>query len=604
MIKPSIHCVCLTAAILLSVVMPGTARAGGILIEAEGFEDHGGWQLDTQFIEIMGSPYLLAHGLGEPVADATTSIRLDQGGRYRVYARTKDWVAPWGAPGAPGRFRIAINGRTLPTTFGTQGEAWHWQKGDEIELDAGTVTIALRDLTGFDGRCDAVYLAPVMGSAPPDGGVELQDWRNRMLGLADDPIDAGPYDLVVVGGGYSGIGAAVSAARMGCRVALIQNRPVLGGNGSSEVRVSAEGGTRLPPFEHLGEIVESFADDTHNVAAAVTFGDDVKQGIVTAEANIDLFLNCHVFDVEAADGRIRAVVGLNTRTSERRRFTGAFFVDATGHGTVGYEAGADYDMTMTGHMGMSNLWAWRKFDGPRSFPATPWALPLELNDFPYPSGGRGEWYWESGFDKHPIDDLESMRDWNLRAVYGAWQAIKSGPRAADHANAALVWVAYIGGPRESRRLLGDVVLTERDILHPTRFPDGCVPTTWTIDLHYPRKQYAAKFPDDPFISYAEHKARTLRDEPYLVPYRCFYSRNIENLFMAGRDVSVTHEALGTVRVMKTCGMMGEVVGKAAAICVRHGCEPREVYHRHLEELIELLGLAGETRRDWAHGRAE
>ncbi len=132
-----------------------------------------------------------------------------------------------------------------------------------------------------------------------------------------------------------------------------------------------------------------------------------------------------------------------------------------------------------------------------------------------------------------------------------------------HQTAILTWVAYIGGPRESRRLMGDVVLTEEDIVAKRDFPDGCVPSTWSIDLHYPKEQYAAKFADNPFISKAVHGKGVDRSYGYPVPYRCFYSRNIDNLFMAGRCISVTHEALGTVRVMKTCGMMGEVVGKAA-----------------------------------------
>ncbi|MDP7108215.1 MAG: FAD-dependent oxidoreductase, partial [Roseibacillus sp.] len=163
-------------------------------------------------------------------------------------------------------------------------------------------------------------------------------------------------------------------------------------------------------------------------------------------------------------------------------------------------------------------------------------------------------------------------------------------------NAYLTWIAYIGGPRESRRLLGDVVLSQDDIVTRRQFPDGSVPSTWSIDLHYPKKQYAKKYPDNPFISIAKHDRRVDRAYGYPVPYRCFYSRNIENLFMAGRCISVTHEALGTVRVMKTCGMMGEVVGKAASICALHDCYPRAVYETHLKELDELLKLPGLARR--------
>lgn len=158
-------------------------------------------------------------------------------------------------------------------------------------------------------------------------------------------------------------------------------------------------------------------------------------------------------------------------------------------------------------------------------------------------------------------------------------------------------MAYVGGPRESRRLLGDVLLTQDDIVQKTEFIDGCVPTTWSIDLHYPKREFAGKFPDNPFISIAVHDRRVDRLYGYPVPYRCFYSRNIDNLFMAGRCISVTHEALGTVRVMKTCGMMGEVVGKAASICRQNDCTPRDVYEQHLEELLSLLQLPGQARRE-------
>lgn len=142
-----------------------------------------------------------------------------------------------------------------------------------------------------------------------------------------------------------------------------------------------------------------------------------------------------------------------------------------------------------------------------------------------------------------------------------------------------------------------MILTREDIESKKPFPDGCVPTTWDIDLHYPKEQYAKKFPEDPFISKAVFDKKVDRLHGYPVPYRSFYSRNIENLFMAGRDISVTHEALGTVRVMKTGGMIGEVVGKAASLCVRHNCGPRDVYERYFPELQTLMRLPGAARRD-------
>ena len=150
--------------------------------------------------------------------------------------------------------------------------------------------------------------------------------------------------------------------------------------------------------------------------------------------------------------------------------------------------------------------------------------------------------------------------------------------------------------------MGDIVLTQDDVVEKVDFPDGCVPSTWTIDLHYPKKQYAKKFADNPFISVAVHDRRIDRSYGYPVPYRCFYSRSINNLFMAGRCISVTHEALGTTRVMRTCGMMGEVVGKAASICVLKNCGPRGVYESHWHEMDRLLRLPGKARRKTVDGQ--
>jgi hypothetical protein len=577
------------------------SQANEIFVETESFENHGGWKLDTQFITEMGSPYLLAHGLGTPVKDATTTIQVKKGGTYQLFARTKDWVARWKVSGQPGRFQILINGKPAKTTFGTEGVKWHWQDGGKVELPKGKVTLALHDLTGFNGRCDALYLTTGEDAPTNDSGI-LPDWRRELLGLPDKSLEK-DYDLVVIGGGYSGMGAAISGARMGCKVALIQNRGVLGGNGSSEVRVWAKGNIRRGKYPRIGEIIEEIADKAKKSPGTYEeFGDAKKEKVVRAEKNIDLFLNHHAFKVEATDKRVEAVHAFDTRSGETTRFTGKFFVDGTGHGTIGFLAGADHEMTPKGRMGMSNMWAWAEKDKARSFPKTPWALDLNMADFPYPRAFHGQWFWESGFDKDALGDAEGIRDWNLRAVFGAFNAMKNRDGAEKHKNAILTWVAYVGGPRESRRLLGDIVLNEEDIVAKKDFPDGTVPSTWSIDLHYPKEQYAKKFPDNPFISYAQHGRGVDRSYGYPVPYRCFYSRNIENLFMAGRCISVTHEALGTVRVMKTCGMMGEVVGRAASICLKRDCLPRDVYERYLDDLIELVKLPGKAYRPTVHDK--
>ncbi|GAB5405371.1 MAG: FAD-dependent oxidoreductase [Aureliella sp.] len=580
----------------LILVCCSTARPADLLVEAESFAKHGGWKLDTQFIREMGSPYLLAHGLGRAVKDAVTEVRFPDSGKYHVFVRTKDWVARWGAKGQPGRFELSVNGQRLKTTFGTHSADWSWHHGGEIEIDETSVQLALHDLTGFDGRCDAIYFS-TSPTPPPNGPEPLADWRRELSGVTKDPIRRDGYDLVVVGGGYAGMGAAISAARMGCKVALVQDRPVLGGNGSSEVRVWAMGHIRRGRYPRIGEIIEEFADHaTKSPGRAEEFGDDLKEAIVLAEKNIDLFLNHHAYQVKTTGEHIDAILAFDTRTSQQSEFSGKLYSDCTGHGTIGFLAGADWEMEDKDRMGMSNMWTWDEVDSQTEFPQTPWALDLEMADFPYPRDHHGQWFWESGFNKDAVGDAEGIRDHNLRAVYGAFNAMKNRDGADKHRGAILTWVAYVGGPRESRRLMGDVVLTQDDIVNKREFPDGCVPSTWSIDLHYPKEQYAKKFSDNPFISIAVHDRRIDRQYGYPVPYRCFYSRNIDNLFMAGRDISVTHQALGTTRVMKTCGMMGEVVGRAASICTKHDCSPRDVYSSHLDELIELLHLPGKARR--------
>lgn len=616
--KQSLSCL---GALTLSL----SAYAEQVWIEAESFTKRGGWVLDTQFIDIMGSPYLMAHGMGKVVKDAETEITVSSG-QYSVWVRTKNWVAPFGVTAdAPGKFQVSVNGTLLGKVLGTEGKDWQWEKAGTTKVD-GKAHIALHDLTGFDGRVDAILLSSEEGFTPPDEFAATHQLRRKLLGLPEKAPETQEYDLIVVGGGYSGMGAALSGARQSLKVAFIQNRPVLGGNGSSEIQVWAMGGTRRGLYPHLGEIIEEFADRASNSPAAdpAEFNDKLKEDVVKAEKTIDLFLNTHVYGVEMAGKNIRSVVGLDTKSGKETRFVGKLFVDCTGHGSLGALAGAEFMMEDKGRMGMSNMWVLKKHERPVSWAATPWALPLEMGDFPEPKAMEpvgvknkanlagydlgytptpnmeeylhGEWFWESGFDKHPLNDLELIRDHNFRAVYGAVSTLKAkgGDKYAPY---DMQWLAYIGGPRESRRIVGDMILNGEDMVKGIVHPDGCVPTTWDQDLHYPKEQYAVKFPDNPFISRAEFGKHTDRKNGYPVPYRCFYSKDIGNLFMAGRTISVDRDSLGSTRVMRTCGMMGEVVGKAAWICVRHHTSPRGVYEQYLDILKDLMNKPGAMRRD-------
>ena len=230
----------------------------GVLIEAESFQNPGGWKVDTQFIHIMGSPYLLAHGLGKPVAPAQTTVTLPATGRWFVWVRTKNWVpGPWEAPG---QFKLSVNGRELPHVFGAGGGEWNWESGGAVELDSATVLLSLIDLTGFDGRCDAVFLTRDGGAVPDNSSEPMNAWRRRW-GHVDDLGGESSYDLVVVGGGIAGTSAAVAAARAGLSVALVQNRSVLGGNASPEVQVGPTGKFPRGRYPHLGDIVREIAPE-------------------------------------------------------------------------------------------------------------------------------------------------------------------------------------------------------------------------------------------------------------------------------------------------------------------------------------------------------
>jgi hypothetical protein len=575
------------------------ANAETIFLEAESFDNTGGWVIDTQAFDAIDSAYLLAHGIGVPVADAAANIDIKKPGLYRVWVRTRDWVAPWNAKGAPGKFKILIDDKPLKTTFGTEGANWNWQDGGTVNLEKGSKTITLHDLTGFDGRCDAIILTTNMSLLPPDGK-ELTEFRKKALHLDKGPENAGDFDLIVVGGGMAGSCAAISAARCGLKVALIQNRSVLTGNHSSEVRVHACGETNLGLYPRLGDVVNQIASPLFgNAAPKENYQDDKALGIVNAEKNITLFLNTHVFDVEKKADSIKAVIARRLTDSKNLRFSAPLFADCTGDAAVGFLADADFrygreSTSLTKEnmapkeadklvLGTSVLWNTAKTLKPASFPDCPWALQFDEQSCQHTT--HGDWNWETGFDKNQIYDAEYIRDYLLRAIYGNWAFQKNhSAKKADYEKYALNWVAYVGGKRESRRLLGDIILTQQNIQQKKNFDDACVVTTWSIDLHYPMPKNSKHFPNNEFRSVCEQ----IKIEPYAIPYRCFYSRTINNLFMAGRDISVTHVALGTVRVMRTCGMMGEVVGMAASLCKQNNTTPRCVYKNHLTDLKKLM----------------
>jgi hypothetical protein len=234
------------------------AKATDVFVEAESFTNKGGWVVDQQFMDQMGSSYLMAHGMGEPVANASTQVVFPETGTYYVYVRTFNWTSPWQDAEGPGKFKLSIDGKMLPTVLGDKGNEWMWQEVGKVSVKKQQATIRLHDLSGFNGRCDAIYFTTEQGNVPPSSVKELEAFRRKALQMPDKPATAGRYDLVVVGGGVAGISAAVAAARLGCKVALINNRPVLGGNNSSEIRVHLGGRIEAGPYTELGNLQKEF----------------------------------------------------------------------------------------------------------------------------------------------------------------------------------------------------------------------------------------------------------------------------------------------------------------------------------------------------------
>ena len=578
-------------ALLSGLALPAFCQATGnglaILIDAETFKELGGWVLDTQSIDQIGSAYLMAHGMGVPVEDASTTIDVPRSAKYRVWVRTRDWVFPH----KPGRFHLTIADHALPVDFGTGKSDWHWQDGGSVQITAGEVKLTLKDLTGFAGRCEAILLSSDPDFIPPKDGEGLRVFRRKALGLPDKPTIKKQYDLVVAGGGIAGICCAIAAARSGCKVALVHNRPVLGGNSSPEIGVPISGTTNHPLYPNIGNLVNALKADKPG-----------KQALVKAESNIDLFLQTHVTAVEMGNQIIRSVVAVEQRTGTELLLESPLFADCTGDGNLGVLAGAEFRMGREAKsefgealapekadkqvLGASLNWQAKETAESSPFPSCPWAVQFDEQSCQKETGSF--WNWEAGFLSNNATETEAIRDYWFRVIYGNWDFLKN--RYSDrkkYENMQLKKIAYNLGKRESRRLEGDLIFTQNDIASDKIYPDAAVGCTWGIDIHVPDPKNAKQFPDGPFRSIAHHEMKQKHPVRYL-PYRCFYSKNIRNLFMAGRNVSQSHLSLAMFRVQSTTGMMGEVVGLAVALCREANILPRDVYAKKLKELQEKL----------------
>jgi hypothetical protein len=405
-------------------------------------------------------------------------------------------------------------------------------------------------------------------------------------------------DFCIVGGGLAGICASLAAARHGIKVALIQDRPMVGGNSSSEVRMCVNG-AHGPNNRETGIIEEILLENRYrNPLCNYSMWDAVLYEKVRFQPNLTLLTNCTVNQLEMNGNLIQSVKGWQLTTETWHTVAASLFADCSGDGILAPLSGADFrigrearhefdediepEVADNKTMGLSCLIQARETTQPQPFIPPAWAYQyLQDEDLPHrehmPFTESNFWWIELGGDQDSIHDTEEIRDELLKVAFGVWDHIKNrGDHGAE--NWVLDWIGFLPGKRESRRYLGDHILTQNDVRSGGHFPDLVAYGGWTMDDHHPE---GLKWEGEPTIF---HPAPS----PFGIPYRCLYSRNIENLFCAGRNISVTHAAMSASRVMATCSLLGQAVGTAAALGVREHLTPRGIYQERIEELQETL----------------
>jgi hypothetical protein len=409
-------------------------------------------------------------------------------------------------------------------------------------------------------------------------------------------------DFCVVGGGLAGMCAAIAAARKGIKVALMHDRPVPGGNCSSEIRMWVCGAHEENNLE-TGIIEEIQLENLYrNTYPSYSVWDSILYEKLHFEPNITLLMNCSCNDAVMDGNRIVSIKGWQLTSETWHVVEAANFADCSGDSILaplsnaqfryGREAMAEFNESIEPEiaddktMGMSCLIQVRETGSPKEFIPPEWAHKYKTcaelpNRHHVVEGGQNFWWLEIGGEQDTVHDCEEIRDELLKITFGVWDHIKNHCDNKDkHANWIIDWVGFLPGKRESRRYIGDHVLTQNDVRAGGPFDDIVAYGGWSMDDHHPA---GFRYPGKPTIF---HPAPS----PFGIPYRALYSKNIENLFFAGRNISASHAAMSSTRVMATCAILGQAVGTAAAIASEHGLSPRGVYQEKLESLQQQLML--------------
>ena len=412
-------------------------------------------------------------------------------------------------------------------------------------------------------------------------------------------------DVCVVGGGLAGTFAAISAARHGAKVALMQDRPMLGGNASSEIRMWVSGaGTRVRNLQETGILEEVLLENMYrNPTRNFSVWDSILYEKVKAEPNVELLLNCACCAAKCEGDTIKSVTGFQLTTYTWQTVEATTFIDCSGDSILAELCDAEYMVgreakTAFGEewglpeadrktMGMSLMIQAHETDHKCEFIPPEWAYSFptdeDMKNKPHQCLDRIEtnFYWiELGGEADSIHDTETVRDELLKIAYGVWDHMKNhGDHGAE--NWELDFIGFLPGKRESRRYVGDYVLTQQDVEAGRQFADEVAYGGWQIDNHLPGGFAMSGAGEG-------HLQKKRLTEPYGIPFRSLYSKNVRNLMFAGRNISASHIAFASVRVMGTCGVMGQAVGTAAALMTKYGVTARELCATRITELQHAL----------------